>query len=129
LHVADETTEESEASFLPDYAGMLNQASNTFGTAAERGKTAGTNALSGPLALTGGQTGGLQLKGITVMRSGALAMIQAGGKTASVSVKESLTVPGKNGVTRYVCEAIATNLVVLRVQGSEPPQRIELKLE
>ena len=56
-------------------------------------------------------------------------MISAGGRTASLGVKESLTVPGKNGVTRYVCESITTNLVVLRVQGSEPPQRIELRLE
>lgn len=129
LHAADDSAAESESSLVPDFAGMINQASNTFSAATGRGEAAGTNRFARMPAPGGGPVGELQLKGITVMRSGAMAMIQSGGKTVTVGVKESLTLPGKNGVTRYICESIATNLVVLRVHGTEPPQRIELKLE
>lgn len=129
LHAGDEAAEESDSSFLPDYAGMLNEASNTLSSAAGRGGSSGTNRTMTASSPTSGLAEGLQLKGITVMRSGAMAMISVAGKTASFGVKESFTVPGRNGVIRYVCESITTNLVVLRVQGSEPPQRVELKLE
>jgi hypothetical protein len=115
---------------------MLNQASNTFTQATGRGDTnvarvaAGgkTKAKAGQPGAAG-KTGELELKGITMMASGSLAMIRSGDRTETVAVKGLLTVRGAQGVTRYVCESITTNAVVLRLQGSEPPERIELKLE
>ena len=136
--------EEEETSMIPNYAGMLNKASNTFATAASRGEDSGTNQPVSKIAKAGsnqvakvsnqaaaatGKATGLKLKGITMMNDGGLAMIQAGDKMETVGEKESITLREKSGVTRYVCESITTNQVVLLRQGSNPPERIELKLE
>ena len=147
LRVAAETKaakEEEETSMIPNYAGMLNKASNTFATAASRGEDSGTNQPVSKIAKAGsnqiakvsnqaaaatGKATGLKLKGITMMKDGGLAMIQAGDKMETVGEKESITLRDKSGVTRYVCESITTNQVVLLRQGSNPPERIELKLE
>lgn len=146
LRVAAETkaAKEEETSMIPNYAGMLNKASNTFATAANRAEDSGTNQPVSKIAKAGsnqvakvsnqaaaatGKATGLKLKGITMMKDGGLAMIQAGDKMETVGEKESITLREKSGVTRYVCESITTNQVVLLRQGSNPPERIELKLE
>lgn len=57
--------------------------------------------------------GGIPPGGITVTRNGALPLIQLAGNTVSASVKETINVPGRNGVARYVCKSISISLFVL----------------
>jgi hypothetical protein len=136
LRGTDTAAGESEAGtgMLPDYAGIMKQASNTLTEAADRGTGRSVTADTGRAPASSGasktaESGGLQLKGVTVMGSGSLAMIRAGERTVSVSVKESITMREGGRIIRYVCESISTNGVVLRVQRAEPPRRIELRLE
>jgi hypothetical protein len=129
LRDSEDQGAERGSGFFPDYAGMLNQASNTLAQATGR---TGTNsaARNGPgTAGRAATPGGIELKGITVMSSGSLAMLKAGDRTETVAEKGLLTVRGPKGVTRYVCESITTNTVVLRRQGSEPPERLTLRLD
>jgi hypothetical protein len=130
-----EARQKEETSFVPDYAGIIKNASNTFLNAAERGTTnasraaARTNKAVAKTAVPAATVGQIKLKGITMMGTNGLAMLQAGDRISSVGVKESITLPGAQGVTRYICESISTNRVVLLLHGSQPPQRLELKLE
>jgi len=126
---AANTNEEREKSFMPDYAGMMSKASNTFVKGTMRGEATGASATGAGPVSSSAKVAGLKLKGITMMSSGGLAMIQAGDKTVSVGVKESVTVPGPKGVIRYACQSITTNQVTLLLQGSKPPRTVELKLE
>ncbi len=64
-----------------------------------------------------------------VLGSGAAAVIRAGGKTVRFTGKERFGAPGKNGIARCVYESITTHPVGPCEPGSEPPPRIELKLE
>lgn len=132
IRAAARTTEDKELSSIPDYAGMMTKASNTFVNAANRGnpdqppEKPGTKAAG---SITLAKATGLRLKGITMMGSSGLAMIQANGRTESIGVKESITVKGASGIVRYTCQSISTNEVTLVLQGSNPPRTVELKLE
>lgn len=121
--------EERELSAIPDYAGMMNKASNTITRAASRGKPGSAATIAGGRASANVNTAGLALKGITMMGNGGLAMIKSGNRTESIGVKESITVKGPSGITRYICQTITTNKVVLVLQDSNPPKTVELKLE
>lgn len=130
-----DASQTNETSFLPDYVGIMKNASNTLIHAAERGATnanSATGKATKPVAkpaAPAAKSGALKLKGITMMGTNGLALIQAGDRISSVGVKESISLPGAQGVARYTCESITTNRVVLLLQGSQPPQRLELKLE
>lgn len=124
--------EERQLAAIPDYAGMMNKASNTFANAASRGNPDQAPAKTGskftPSTIIA-KAAGLRLKGITMMRGGGLAMIQSDGRTESIGVKESITVKASSGIVRFTCQSITTNRVTLVLQGSNPPRTVELKLE
>lgn len=69
------------------------------------------------------------VKGVSMTKSNALAILQADGTMHTLGRGEALTLKTPDGLLRIVCETITRTNVILVIQDTDPPEKFELKLE